>query len=305
MLLALTLALLAGCAPQAAPTPAAEPTPAAITLTDGLGRAVTLNATPERIVSLAPSNTELLFAVGAGGQVVGRDEFSNYPADAGAIQSVGGSMGKYDLEAIAALKPDLVLASELNNPELVQSIAALNIPVYYLGNPKDFDGLYANIQTVGQLAGKPAEAAALVDSLKARVKAVEEKIAPLSSTFSVFYEIDATEPAKPWTAGPGTFVSTLIRMAGGTNIADDLDADFGQISQEALIQRDPMVILLGDSKYGATPEQVKARPGWDALSAVQDGRVYAFDDDLVSRPGPRLVDGLEQMAGLLRPGLFE
>jgi iron complex transport system substrate-binding protein len=165
--------------------------------------------------------------------------------------------------------------------------------------------MYANLKTVAQLAGRETEADALVASLQQRVQAVSEKIMPLSSRFSVFYELDGSDPAKPWTAGAGTFLSQLIALAGGFNVGDSLQGDYAQFSQEELLVANPMVILLGDAAYGTTPEQVAARPGWESLQAVQENRIYAFDDNLVSRPGPRLVDGLELLAKLLRPELFK
>ncbi len=134
--------------------------------TDGLNRTVKLQGTPQRIVSLAPSNTEILFAVGAGKQVVGRDSFSDYPPEAKSIQDIGGSMGKYDTEAIVALHPDLVLAGEINTPELVNSLQQLGLTVYYLPNPTTLEAMYANLETVGQLTGHSSEAATLVNCLK-------------------------------------------------------------------------------------------------------------------------------------------
>ncbi len=276
-----------------------------IALTDGLGRSVSLAAPAQKIVSMAPSNTEILYAIGAGAQVIGRDEFSDYPAEAASLPSVGGSMGTYSIETIASLKPDLVLAAEINTPEQVKALEDVGLKVYYLSNPKDLGGLYANLQTVGQLAGRESEADALVQSLQKRVQAVEDKLAPISSIITVFYEMDGSDPAKPWTAGQGSYLSQLVNMALGSNVGDSIKGDYVQMSQEALLVQNPSIILLGDAAYGVTAEQVAARPGWSALQAVKDNRVYAFDDNLVSRPGPRLVDGLEALAKLLRPALFK
>ncbi len=295
----LTLSLiLAACTPTVS-------TPTGQTFTDGLGRTITLTGTPERIISLAPSNTEILYAIGAGDQVVGRDEFSNYPEEALAVPTVGGSMGDFNLETIVSLKPDLVLAASINTPEQVKALEDLGLTVYTLTNPADMDGMYANLLTVGSLAGKSREAAELVEKLQGRVKAVQDKILPLSYAPLVFYELDGSDPAKPWTMGPNTFLSKLIRMAGGFNLGDSLSSEWGQFSQEELIKTNPQIILLGDSNYGVTPEQVAARPGWDALTAVQENQVYPFNDDLVSRPGPRMVDGLEALARLLHPGIWD
>ena len=316
LILTLLIALLTACAPQAVPTvelvptdiPAAE-APAVVTegesttYTDSLGREITLEATPQRIISLAPSNTEILFAVGAGAQVVGRDEFSDYPAEAASIESIGGSFGEYNVEAIVALEPNLVLAAEINPPELVQQLEDLGLTVYYLGNPTTLEEMYMNLETVAGLTGH--DATELVDSLKARVAAVDIKIAPLSLRIPVFYEIDATDPTKPWTYGPGTFGDLLIDRAGGYNIGNIASDPYPQLSIEQVVAANPSVIILGDSMWGVTAEAVKTRPGWETIPAVQSDSIFPFDDNLVSRPGPRLVDGLEQLAKLLRPELFE
>ena len=273
--------------------------------TDGLNRNVKLSGTPQRIVSLAPSNTEILFAVGAGKQVVGRDSFSDYPAEAKSVQDIGGSMNKYDTEAIVALHPDLVLAGEINTPELVSSLGQLGLTVYYLPNPATLEAMYANLETVGQLTGHRSEAAALVKSLKQRVDAVDARIKPLNSSPTVYYELDATDPTKPYTAGPATFVDLLITRAGGNNIGRSLTSQWAQISLEQVLVADPAVIILGDSAYGTTVDSVKQRTGWSGLAAVKNGRIYPFEDNLVSRPGPRLVDGLEALAKLLHPDAFK
>jgi iron complex transport system substrate-binding protein len=288
------------------PTQAAPLALPAIEMADGLNRVVTLEEPALRVVSLAPSNTEILFAVGAGQQVVGRDDFSDYPAQAIELPLVGGDAGKFDLEAIVALQPDLVLASELNTPDQVKAIEDLGLNVFLLANPKDMEGMYQNLLKVATLTGHTQEAFDLVLALKGRVAAVEEKLMPISSAPLVFYEIDATDPNAPYTSGPGTFIDALIRMAGGSNLGGGLGSPYGQISLEELVQKNPSIILLGDSVWGGvTPEAVAQRPGWEKLAAVQSQQVYPFDDNLVSRPGPRLVDGLEALAKLLHPGVFQ
>jgi len=298
------LMLITGLAALAACSPAAnEPNSSPVVLLDGLGREVSLEVVPQRIVSMAPSNTEILFAVGAGAQVVGRDEFTNYPEEAAALTSVGGSMGEYNYEQIVSLEPDLVLAAEINTPEQVKALEDLGLTVYYLSNPTDIEGVYEVLNTVGQLTGHEAEASTLVDSLKERVTAVESKVAAGSTRPRVFYELDGSDPAKPWTSGAGTFIDLLITMAGGVNVAADLEGGWGQISQEALLVADPEFILLGDAAYGTTADQVTARAGWESMTAVKNGQILPFNDDTVSRPGPRLVDALEELVKLLHPEL--
>jgi len=293
--LLLTL-LLAGCAQPAAP--AATPTPSPLVMTDGLGRTVTLAGPAQRVVSLAPSNTEILFAVGAGGQVVGRDNFSNYPPEAQELPALGDLSG-FSTEQIVALKPDLVLLAEIHPPELVKTLEDAGLTVYYLKNPLTLEEMYPMLITVGELTGHKTEAEELANQLSVRVAAVQQEVAEIEDRPTVFYEIDGSDPSKPWTAGSGTFIDTLLEMAKAENIGRALGSQYGQMSIEALLEADPDFILLGDSNYGVTPEQVAERAGWGELTAVKEGRVLPFNDDLVSRPGPRLVDGLEELARIL------
>ncbi len=319
-LLILMAVLLVGCAPAITPQPgpaagstqpasiqtetvAATPTAGAVSLVDGLGRTVKFDSIPHRIVSLTPATTEMLFAIGAGSQVVGRDQFSDFPAQAKALSSVGGSMGQYSTEAIVALKPDLVIAGEINTPELVKSLEGLGLTVYYLKNPTTLEEMYGKLELIGQITGH--DTTSLVDSLKSRVAAVDTKIANVTDKPSVFYEIDATDASKPYTTGSGTFIDLLIQRAGGVNVASTLKDQYPQVSLEEVVKLDPSVILLGDSLYGVTADAVKARAGWGSLAAVKNNQIFTFDDNLVSRPGPRLVDGLEQLAKLLHPDLFK
>lgn len=300
-LITLLVLVLSACAPAATPAP----TPASLTFTDGLGRTVTLAGPAQRIVSLAPSNTELLFAVGAGRQMVGRDDLSDYPAEAADVASIGSTFGPLNTETIVNLKPDLVLAAEINTPEQVKGLEDLGLTVYWLANPKDFPGLYQNVGLIGALTGREAEARALAQSLEARVAAVAEKLKGASTTPRVFYELDATDPTKPYTVGPGTFMDTLLTLAGAVNIAATLNDPYPQISSEELVKQNPDLILLGNAAYGVTVEAVQQRPGWEAIAAVKQNRIVAFDDNLASRPGPRLVDGLETLAKVLHPELFK
>ena len=208
-----------------------------------------------------------------------------------------------DLRGIRCDRPGRGLASELNAPELVKSLEDLGITVYSLPNPKTFEDLYKNIETVATLTGH--DAGELIDSLKARVAAVDAKIAPLSSRIPVFFELDGTDPLMPWTSGPGSFVDMLITRSGGSNVAAALDGEWAKISSEELVRTDPHVIFLGDALYGMTVESVAARPGWDVITAVKNNAIYPFNPDTATRPGPRLVDALEEMAKLLRPELFQ
>jgi len=305
--------LLSACkpAPQAQSSPPTttslpSPTPAPIVIKDGLGHDINLEKPAQRVASLAPSNTEILFAIGAGTQVVARDSFSDYPEQANQIRNVGGGFGEIDTETLVSLQPDLVLLAEINPVEQVQTLESLGLKVFYLNNPKDLEGMYENLRIVARLVGHEGEADTLIEGLRARVAEVEQKVENVSERPLVFYELDGTDPNAPWTSGPGTFIDLLLDKAGGSNLGSSLESAWVQISVEELIAKNPDIILLGDFTYGGVkPEDVIARPGWKTIAAVQNQRVYPFDDNLVSRPGPRMVDGLEALVKLLHPELFK
>jgi iron complex transport system substrate-binding protein len=296
-------------APTAAPAatvPAPTPTNAAISLTDSLGRQVTLAGPARRVVSLAPSNTEILYAIGAGSTVAGRDDYSDYPAQVTQVPSVGSESPHVNAEAVVALHPDLVLAAGINSPDDVQQLAQLGLNVYATSNAGNLDDIYNDIRAVGKLVGASDAASSLVTTMQGRVEAVKTKAANLTQRPVVFYELDATDPSKPWTPGPGSFVDQLMTLAGGTNAGNIAKDKYAQLSLEQLVSQNPDIIVLGSATFGGqTPELVAARPGWQSIKAVQNHAVYTFDDNLVSRPGPRVVDGLEKLAALIHPELYK
>ena len=292
------------------PTPALEPIVEPtedvypFTLVDGMDREVILTGPAQRIVSIAPSNTEILFAIQAGSQVVGRDEVSDYPPEALEVASIGSTYGELNTEAILALEPDLVLAATITSPEQVQTLDVLGIPIFLLANPVDFSGLLENISIVGILTGHEAEAEVLAEELDARIEAVTQKAAD-AERVSVFYEVDGTDPTAPWTTGTGTFQDVLIGLVGGENIAAEI-AGWGQMSLEEIVTRNPRVVIFGEGSWvPTTVESFSDRSGWGQIAAVVDGRVHGIATNWVDRPGPRLVDALEQMAHMIQPDLFD
>ncbi len=313
--------LLAGCAPKTPASPAPDsapealPSPTAVpptpvptaapqTMTDDMGNEISLAARPQKIISLAPSITESLFAIGAGSQVIGREDTVVYPPEAMELPSVGSLWNGLPLEAILAMEPDLVLVAEITSAEDVKAMQDAGLTVFWQKNPSNLDELYANLRTLAQLTGHEDEAETLVASLQERVDAVDAALEGVEDAPLVFYELDATDPSNPYTAGPGTFIDLLIARAGGRNVGASLEGEWAQINVEALLEQDPDMILLADALYGTTPESVAARAGWDALRAVQNGKVYPFDPYLLSVPGPRLIDGLETLAVFLHPEIF-
>lgn len=298
--LVVLIALLGGCV-VATPTPESPAAPEAVVVTDTRGREVRFDDEPQRIVSLAPAHTEILFALGLGDRVVGVTTFCNYPEEALAVEKVGDLMG-INMEQLTALSPDLVLAIEgLDEP--VAGIEELGIPVLVL-QPTDLESIYTTVEAIGLATGRTAEAEALVSDMRARIAAVAERVEGVEERPTVFYELDATDPAKPYTAGPGTWHDEFITLAGGASIAADAAMPWVQFSAEEIIARDPDLVILGDANFGVSPDDVKARPGWNVLRAVQNDAVYPIDDDLISRPGPRVVEGIEALAAILHPERF-
>jgi iron complex transport system substrate-binding protein len=311
-LLSLLLALLifsmlfSACGQKVVSSPTPQPTQAPVSLTDAYGNVFTYQAPVQKIISLAPALTEILYAIGAGGQLIGRDSVSDYPEEVKQVTDIGGGFGELNSEKILSLVPDLVLTSDgITSPEQVKALQDTGLKVFVLPNPTDIPSLFDLLNLVAGITGHESEAKTLIENLQDRVAAVEEKLTNVAERPLVFYEIDSTDQNAPWTSGPGTFIDQLIQKAGGQNVGSSLQGDWAQISLEELIKQNPGIIILGDSLYGITPESVAARAGWDALSAVKDGKVFPFDDNLISRPGPRLVDGLEELAKLLHPELFE
>ena len=289
-----------------APTPTLAPPDDTIEMVDGLGRTVTLSGPAQRIVSIAPSNTEILYAIGAGSQVVGRDAFSDFPAEAQSVADVGGGFGELNMELIVSLEPDLILSADIISAENIQALTDLGLPVFALANPLTYEDLLGNLKLVGRLTGHETDAETLASQLAERIQTVRTAVAGAESKPTVFYQLDSTDPSAPYTAGPGNFIDTLITEAGGINVTGDMDSPWVQISLEELITRNPDVIIVGDFTWGGvTAADVLARSGWEGIKAIVDGQVFEFDDNLVSRPGPRMVDGLEQMAKLLHPDLFK
>jgi iron complex transport system substrate-binding protein len=286
------------------PTATQEPTTEPILLIDGFGRDVRIPEPAQRVVSLAPSSTEILFAVGAGAQVIGRDELSDYPPEAIEVASIGTTYGELNVEAIVALEPDLVLAAMINSPEHIQALEDLGIVVFVLPNPMGMDELYDVLEMTGRLTGHETESEDLVDQLEIRVETVIETLTD-AEPVPIFYEVDGTDPNAPWTTGPGTFQDVLINLAAGENIASDIEL-WGQLSLEEIVARNPAVIVFSDSPWvTTTPESLAERPGWGEITAVVNGDVYGIDANWIDRPGPRYVDALEALANLLHPELFE
>jgi iron complex transport system substrate-binding protein len=280
-----------------------------VTLVDYMGNVVTLTSAPERIVSLSPSNTEMLFAVGAGESVVGVTDFCNYPynftawIEAGNMTSIG-NFWQPSVEPIVALEPDLVLASS-GSLEAAETLKNLGYAVLVVEG-QTIEDVLQDVLLVGRATYKNAESIALVTEMRARIDAVVNQAAGATTTPKVYHEV-WNDPLM--SVGPNTFIDELITYAGGENIFHDATTSWPIVSSEAIIEKNPDVMFFPDMYMGVgnfyeTIETVEGRPGWDTIAAVQNGALYEIDADIISRSGPRLVDALETLAKMVHPEIF-
>lgn len=294
--LSLTLALfIAFAAPTNSTVHATSTT---ITVTDDNGTVITLPSTPHRLISLAPNVTEIFYALGLGKEVVGDSSYSDYPAAAKKLPVVI-NYTTLAQEKLLSLKPDLIVAADIVPQTTIDKLRSLHLTVL-MTNPHDIGGILRDLTLVGAATGAAKQAATLVASLQTRINRVKGIVAKAKGRPTVFYELDPTL----YTVGPGSFVDSLITLAGGKNIVAGANP-YPQLSKEKLFAANPQDYVLGDATNGAvTPAAVAARPGFSVLQAVTAHHVYSFDDNLASRPGPRIVDGLEKLAVLIHPALF-
>ena len=282
---------------EAAPAQEAFP----VTVTDDNGTTVTISAKPERIVSTAPANTETLFALGVGDRVVGVTSLDDYPPEVAEITKIGDYQA--NTEAIMGLSPDLVVGYS-GNEEALAPVAAAGAAVLIL-NPMTLDGVYANIATIGAATGVNDEAVALAESLGAAIADIATTAEATGESPKVFYALDNTL----WTCGPGSFVDELLTLAHCTNVAAAPGADgaaaqaYYQFTPEQLVAADPDVVLLPGSTY-AGADEFTGDPRFTGLKAVVDGNVFVIDDVIVTRPGPRIADGLKILAEAIHPGAY-
>lgn len=266
-----------------------------VSVTDDLGRVVELESAPSRIVSLAPSHSESVCAVASCDLLVAVDTNTDFPAELDDLPRVGNAFTP-DVEAIVALEPDLVLADEYSGVHEV--LEGLGVAVY-AGTPQTVEETLAYLETLGDLLGEGERAASLVAEIEASIDEVGELLGGVAEPL-VFIELDPT----PYSAGPDSFLGTLLARAGGENVVTPDMGDFPQVDPEFVVASDPDVILLTDAPFGETSASVAARPGWSAITAVQEGRVIELSGpqvNVLTRAGPRLGQAVWLLASLLHP----
>jgi iron complex transport system substrate-binding protein len=292
--LLLVAMVVAGCGQDGSTSGAAAPAGqgAAFPVTlDSPGGKVVLDQRPERIVSLSPTATEMLFAIGAGGQVVAVDSNSNYPEEAPKTDL---SAYQPNIEAIAGYKPDLVVYSD-DPGELAAGLGKLSVPALQQPAATALDDTYAQLDQLGRATGHQAEAGQLTATMRAEIERIAAAARP-ERPLTYYHELDKNL----YTATSKTFIGQLYALLGMKNVADAADKEasgYPQLSAEYLIKADPDLIFLADTKCcGQSARTVAARDGWDQLTAVRSGGVVALDDDVASRWGPRVVDFLKTVA---------
>lgn len=268
-----------------------------ITVTDATGTELTLEKAPTAIVTLVPSETETIFAIGAGESVVGVDEWSNYPEEAAAVAKVGDMTT--NIESVVALNPDLILASSSMNADAIAKLRELNLNVYAT-NPKTYDEVVAKIEEVGKMVNKQSEAAEVAN----RMREVKEQV--VSAVKDAEKKKVYLEFSPGYTVGSGEFLDELVTLAGGINIAAAQPGWF-EVNAEEVITQNPEIIIYPDfgEEKSSIVAGIEARPGWDAIDAVKNNRLVKVANDPLVRVGPRLADGLLEVAKAIHPELIK
>jgi iron complex transport system substrate-binding protein len=299
LLLLCALAVLAACSNRT-PVGTSEIRSALRHVTDEAGTTITVPWKIERFISLAPNLTEIVYAIGAGDRLVGNTTYCDYPEAAKNVQKVGDTL-QPSIERILALRPQLVLVSTSSQLEAFTKQLDEHDIAVFVTDPRDLEGVFRSILSVGDLLNESAAASELVKQLRARSEAVERAVAGLAPV-SVFFQLSG-QPL--YTAGRSSFVTNLIERAGGRSVTSDVPGAWPRLSDErALASRPDAVIMLAGDAMGAAAN-TKVAAALRNSPAVQNGRVYLIDGDLLTRPGPRLVDGLEQIAQALHPKAFK
>lgn len=273
-----------------------------VTLTDAVGNEITFEEAPKTIVSMQPSNTEILFALGLNEEIVGVNDYDNYPEEALEKEKIGGM--EFNVEKIVSMQPDIVFAHEMglgSGEEGFQQIRDAGIKVFVVTNATNFEETYATIEQIGQATGKTEEATTIVEDMKAKVAEVIEKTSKVEDKKRVF--IETSDVPDIYTPGDNTFMQEILNMIDAENVVTE--DGWVMISPEEIVSQNPDVIVVMYSYVPDIIESVKNRDGFGDITAVKEDRVVQVDENLTSRTGPRLAQGLEEVAKAIYPEVFE
>ena len=290
-LLAALASLLLACGAE----PSLEQSPATVVRIDSVGRSVAVPEVPRRIVSLAPSASELIYALGGAELVVAVDDYSPPPPAGPDLPRVGAFTLDYEL--IAALSPDLVIGANITSSEQIDRIAELGIPVWIVDSTT-VAGIAPALAKLAAAIGRTEAVAPLTADLARRLQQVSAAVQSQSGRPAVYWELDATDPNRPFAAGPGSLADEIIALAGGRNVLADIGEPYPQVSLEAIVARDPAVIVLANAPWGVDRESLTQRPAWEGLSALANGRVIELSPQLAddgARATPAVFDLIEYL----------
>lgn len=276
-----------------------------ITITDGADRKVTIEEEPETIVSIQASNTEIAFALGLGDKIIGRSDYDNYPEEALKIQSVGAQ--DINAELVLSLLPDMALVTDYHyktHPGILKQFEEAGIDVIVVGSATSFEDAYGNIEMIGKATGTMSEAEEIVTDMKERLQVIKDKAAEnVTDKKKVWVEVSPGPDI--FTTGKNTFMHEMLESIGAINAAEDQDG-WVKLTEEEIVQLNPDVIITTYGYYVEDPTaEVLSREGWAEVPAVKNGHVFEVDNDTVTRPGPRLIEGVETLAELIYPEIFK
>lgn len=273
-----------------------------VTITDGAGEKLTIGEKPERIVSVLPSNTEIAFALGLGERIVGVSDHDNYPEEALKKEKVGGL--ELNVEKILSLKPQLVLAGQTNDEKAIQQLKDSGIPVLIAENATSFEGVYNNITLIGKATGAFKEAQKVIDDMKEKLAMIKEKASAIKEEERKTVYVEISPAPEIYTAGKNTFIDQLLTIIHADNAVADQEG-WPKMNEEAVIAMNPDVIVTTYGFYVDNPvEKILKREGWADVPAVKNKQVFDVHSDLVARPGPRLVEGAEELGKAIYPDIF-
>jgi iron complex transport system substrate-binding protein len=276
-----------------------------VTITDGIGQTITLEKAPERIVSLIPSNTEIIYALGYGDKIIGVTDLDNYPEEVLNKEKVGGM--ELNLEKIISLNPDLVLANEWHKNGAVDVVAKLQeagITVLVVKDATSLEEVYETIRLLGQVTGMNGKAEEVVATMKDRYAAIVEKAKEIKDSDKKSVWVEISPPPELYTTGKGTFMHELIEAVGAVNVAGEQEG-WPMLTEEQVVASNPDVILLTYNYVDNAVESTLTRSGWEEVTAIKEKQVYLINGDTISRPGPRLMDALEEIAKTVYPDVYK